>query len=282
VTARYRPEGTVHTARVHGAPLPGVYTTYTRSDYRFGKHWHDVYGFGLLEHGAQNSLSGRGEVRAYAGSVISTNPGELHDGRPVGGSTRQWRIISVSIDVMAHLTDTPPGALAISKPVMEDPLLASVLKRVFATLEGLSTHEQENATGRLAYEEALTGACSLLMERHGTPRLPARTEAADVHLARGRLLEDPANPPTLTELAALAGLSKFQLLRRFIKVFGLPPHAFLIQHRVEQARSLIRAGRPLAAAATTAGFADQSHMTRFFRRHYGYTPGAWKRAVAAQ
>ncbi|MFL5483231.1 MAG: helix-turn-helix domain-containing protein [Gemmatimonadaceae bacterium] len=259
-----------------------MYTTYTRSDYRFGKHWHDVYGFGLLEDGAQSWLSGRGQVRAYAGSVISTNPGEVHDGEPLGASTRQWRIISVSIDAMAGFTDTLPGALSISRPVIEDPLFASVLKRVFATLDRLSNHGQKDVTGRLAYEEALIGACTLLMKRHGTPRLQTRPAAAAVHRARERLLEDPANPPTLSELAALTGLSRYQLLRRFTKVFGLPPHACLIQHRIEQARTLIRAGRSLAAAATSVGFADQSHMTRFFTRHYGYTPGEWKRAVAPQ
>jgi AraC-like DNA-binding protein len=241
-----------------------------------------VYGFGLLEDGAQSWLSDRGQVRAYAGSVISTNPGEVHDGRPLGGSTRQWRIISVSLDAMAGLTDTTPGTLSISTPVIEDPLLASVLKRAFATLESFSTREQKDATERLACEEALIDACTILMNRHGTPRLAARVPAADVKRARERLVEDPANPPTLSELAALTGLSRYQVLRRFTKAYGLPPHAWLIAHRVEQARTLIRAGRPLAEAGIRAGFADQSHMTRLFMRHYGYTPGAWRRAVAPQ
>jgi AraC-like DNA-binding protein len=165
---------------------------------------------------------------------------------------------------------------------MEDPLLASILKRFFATVESFSSHDQKGATGRLAYEEALIGACTLLMNRHGAPRLRARVPEADVNRARARLAEDPANPPTLSELAALTGLSRYQVLRRFTKTYGLPPHAWLIHHRVEQARALIRAGRPLAEAATSAGFADQSHMTRLFTRHYGYTPGAWKRAVAPQ
>jgi AraC-like DNA-binding protein len=47
-----------------------------------------------------------------------------------------------------------------------------------------------------------------------------------------------------------------------------------------RARALIAAGEPLAEAAAAAGFADQPHLTRHFVRAYGYTPGAWRAAVA--
>jgi AraC-like DNA-binding protein len=41
---------------------------------------------------------------------------------------------------------------------------------------------------------------------------------------------------------------------------------------------LIRRGTSLADTAAASGFADQSHMTRIFTRHFGFTPGAWQRA----
>lgn len=79
----------------------------------------------------------------------------------------------------------------------------------------------------------------------------------------------------------MAGISKYQVLRRFQKAYGLPPHAWLLQQRAERARRLIRDGSGLALAATSAGFADQSHMTRVFVRQFGFTPGAWRRAAQA-
>jgi hypothetical protein len=79
----------VHSARVLGSPLEGVYSTHIDSDVHFGRHWHDSYGFGFLEHGAQIWRSGRGHVRGYPGDVISINPGEVHDGRPIGDGTRR-------------------------------------------------------------------------------------------------------------------------------------------------------------------------------------------------
>ena len=94
-------------------------------------------------------------------------------------------------------------------------------------------------------------------------------------LLADRLLD----PPSLAALAELAGLGRFQLLRRFEKAYGMPPHAWLIQCRAERARSLVQAGMSLGAAAIEAGFSDQSHMTRVFVRQFGFTPGAWRRAA---
>jgi AraC-like DNA-binding protein len=80
-------------------------------------------------------------------------------------------------------------------------------------------------------------------------------------------------------MARMTGLSKYQVLRRFERAYGLPPHAWLLRQRAERARTLIRSGLSLAQAAASAGFSDQSHMTRIFVRQFGFTPGAWRKAV---
>jgi AraC-like DNA-binding protein len=96
-----------------------------------------------------------------------------------------------------------------------------------------------------------------------------------------RLLDDaPARPVTLAELAALSGVSRFQLLRGFVREVGITPHAYLVQRRVRLARRLLARGLPLAEAAIEAGFCDQSHMTRAFVRQLGVTPGRYRAALA--
>lgn len=92
---------------------------------------------------------------------------------------------------------------------------------------------------------------------------------------RERLADDLVHTPSLSELAALIGLSRYQLLRRFERVYGMTPFAWQRQVRTERARALIGEGRTLADAAADCGFADQSHMTRVFVAHFGFTPGAW-------
>jgi AraC-like DNA-binding protein len=90
----------------------------------------------------------------------------------------------------------------------------------------------------------------------------------------------PAAAVSLAELAGVAGLSRFQLVRQFARATGLTPHAYLIQRRIEAARVLLARGSALADAAAASGFADQSHMTRIFIRTYGITPGAYAAALA--
>ncbi|SQI36332.1 AraC-like ligand binding domain [Serratia plymuthica] len=52
------------------------------TDFSFGRHTHDQFGIGLMDRGAQKSLSGRGRVESSAGDIITVNPGEVHDGSP--------------------------------------------------------------------------------------------------------------------------------------------------------------------------------------------------------
>jgi AraC-like DNA-binding protein len=92
------------------------------------------------------------------------------------------------------------------------------------------------------------------------------------------LHERVTDPPTLEELALVTGVGPFALMRAFRAETGLPPHAYLNQLRVRQARELLDRGVPPAEAAAEAGFADQAHLTRHFKRAVGVPPGAYQRA----
>src|SRR5688572_22282169 len=107
---------TPHLARVLSAPWKGVYSTLTESGRDFCRHWHDNYGVGFLESGAHSSASGRGRVHAYAGDVITTNPGEVHDGQPLGAPTRRWRIVSIDASVMMSMTAPAVRHTEITRP----------------------------------------------------------------------------------------------------------------------------------------------------------------------
>ncbi|AEG93852.1 AraC family transcriptional regulator [Ramlibacter tataouinensis] len=265
----------LHHCRVFATPWPGVYATHTDSGRHFGRHSHATFGFGLLEAGAQHSASGRGAVQAYAGDLMTTNPGEVHDGRPLGTPSRRWRMLHLPAQVLAA-TAGVPAEVALTRPVLRDPALGRAVRRLLDSVEGWAAGRCE----ALACEEALVGACAGLLAGHGTIAPVLAADAAPVARARERLADDLAQPPSLAELAALAGLGRFQLLRRFRQAYGVTPHAWLQQQRAERARGLIARGLPLAQAAAASGFADQSHMTRLFTRQFGFTPGAWRRAAA--
>ena len=100
-----------------------------------------------------------------------------------------------------------------------------------------------------------------------------------IRRARAYLHEHFNEPVSLDELSAIAGLSSYHLVRSFTRRFGLPPHAYQIHVRVERARGLLTTGMPPAQAASSVGFADQSHFTRHFRRINNVTPASYARAL---
>jgi AraC-like DNA-binding protein len=271
-----------HVARVLRGPLRGIHSTHTLSGQHFGRHWHDAYGFGILEAGAQRSASGRGRVDAFAGQVITSNPGEAHDGAPLGSPTRRWRILSVDTDVFSSIIEHGAAPTEITRPVIDDPTLFAVLQQLFRRLESWNARTGNRAIEALACEESLVEAAVQLMARHGAARVRTDARSADLRRVRDRLADELCDPPSLAKMAAMTGLSRYQVLRRFEKTYGLPPHAWLLSRRAEYALRLIRRGETLADAAVASGFSDQSHMTRVFVRHHGFTPGAWRKAAALQ
>jgi AraC-like DNA-binding protein len=272
-----------HSCTLLTSPFPGVHATDIDSARHYGKHWHSTFGFGVIDRGAHRSASAHGDVDAFEGDVVCTFPGEVHDGRPLGGPSRRWRNVYVEPEVFHSMTDaSAPGSgrdVAFVRAAFTD---ARTRKAVTHLLEQLKAWTGSASTDRaalaLACEEALAHACGLMLRHHSTAAPCNNDAACDLDLVCQRLADAPLLAPTLAELAALVGIGKFQLLRRFRRVYGTTPHDWLLQRRADRARGLIRNGVPLVEAAANAGFADQSHMTRVFVKRYGFTPGEWKKA----
>ena len=100
-----------------------------------------------------------------------------------------------------------------------------------------------------------------------------------------RVVEDAIDasvsaPPSIDELAAIAGINSAHLLRTFRKYHGATIANYVRQRRMERARAEVAADkRPLSVIALDAGFADQSHFTREFRKAFGETPGQYARSL---
>jgi AraC-like DNA-binding protein len=80
------------------------------------------------------------------------------------------------------------------------------------------------------------------------------------------------------KLSAVAQRSPAHFSRSFKQAFGEPPHAYVIKRRLERACQLmITTSESLSEVALSAGFSDQSHLCRLFRRAFGQSPSIWRR-----
>lgn len=84
---------------------------------------------------------------------------------------------------------------------------------------------------------------------------------------------------TLGDMAAVAGSSQMHFADQFRKATGLRPHDYILQRRIEHAKTaILDEAIPLIEAALSSGFQTQSHFTTVFKRLTGETPGEWRRA----
>ena len=80
----------------------------------------------------------------------------------------------------------------------------------------------------------------------------------------------------LEDICQAAELSPSYLIRAFKQYYGLTPHAFMVNRRIQFARSQLRNGALIADVALAAGFADQAHFQRTFKQHFAATPGQYR------
>jgi len=264
-----------HHVEQHRTHIRGIEAMTLVSNHHFPRHSHDQFGIGAMAFGAQRSWSDVGQVEASAGDVIMANPGEMHDGVPLDNKVRGWRIIYFDPALVRREVDEEMvGGIEVVRPVVRDPLLAQSFARLFAAL----TATDPDA---LALEESLIRSLMHVLRRNGARR-PSHKHGSSPNLMKAirRLDSALSESVSLAELAVLVGVSRFQLIRFFMREMGTTPHAYLIQRRVCLARQLLGAGETPAQAAAEAGFADQSHMTRAFVRYLGITPARYRAAVA--
>jgi AraC-like DNA-binding protein len=215
---------------------------------------------------------------------MAFNPDDPHDGHATAGGGFVYRMVHVAPalvqEVLAGTRAGPPRLPLFADPVAADAQLAAALRRLHAGL---------TARTELERDELLAAAVLALVERLGTAATrslaaePPANPAAAALARRVRALLDEAQPGAVTpeELAAATGCSRYTLYRVFRSAFGLAPSDYQRQLRLRAARRLLARGRGPAEVAADVGFADQAHLTRWFVRTFGVTPGAYRRGTTA-
>ncbi|MBB5374902.1 AraC-like DNA-binding protein [Deinococcus metalli] len=252
------------------AELPGVELLSARFvTHRYLPHAHDSLAVALIEGGVEGYRYRGAQVRAAAGEVAAVLPGEVHTGEPLTPDGWAYRVLYLHPEWVVG----PDGRalLGFRSDVMTDAALTAALRRAHRALLAPEA-------GVLARETLLRAAIDVLA-RHADHRARPSPgmELSAVQSVRARLDAQPELNVSLSELAAGVGLSPSHLSRSFMRSVGAPPHTYQMAARVRLARTLLDTGESVAGAATRAGFADQSHLTRVFRRVVGLTPGAYVR-----
>jgi AraC-like DNA-binding protein len=245
--------------------------------YSYDVHTHGKACFALITRGAIRIRMRATEFVARAGDLYAIDPEEPHAGWPIdkwGWSLRTLyvdlaRLQEIVGDEVRSTAQTP----SLAGPIIRDRDFNAILYSVHTS--------SEHAGPLLAREERLSQFVARLFAYHTRSVLELPKVDRDdkaIRLAREFLdchLDDKVH---LGDVAQAAGLPPFRLFRAFLRTTGMTPHVYQRQARVRLAAGMIRFGRPLREVAMAAGFADQAHLTRIFRRTMGVTPGAYRGA----
>lgn len=242
--------------------------------HRFVPHFHETYVVGVIEHGDYSFLC-RGEIQFIRTQGIAlVNPGEIHTGEPVDETGWTYRTLYPGVALMQQIAEEITGekwtAPYFPAPVIYDAPVARMILRLHEALENSFTRLERDTLLRLALGE--------LIIRHALNRPPQNVPLSGrvpVSRVKEYLHAHYDQNIMLDDLAALAGLSPYHLVRVFREQTGLPPHHYLVQVRVMQAKRLLHQQQPIAEVALLTGFSDQSHLTRWFKKVVGVPPGQY-------
>jgi AraC-like DNA-binding protein len=243
----------------------------------YDPHWHDSYLVGVTEQGVQQFNCRRTRHQSTPGKVFLLEPGDIHDGEAPTEDGFTYRMLYLDPqwlkrELSAVFDNAPDNSqLSFATTLASDARLAHATSLAFQAL-----HSREL---KIVRQSALDGLLERLTShlhwrtRYGEdPRLPLVAQKA-----RDYLHANARYDIGLDQLAAVTGVDRFRLTRAFKAAYGMAPHAYLVQLRLATARRLLARGELPAMVAMELGFADQSHLGRWFVRAYGLTPALYRK-----
>ncbi|MCM1968811.1 AraC family transcriptional regulator [Streptomyces sp. G1] len=251
--------------------VPGVVEVFHAhfTEYAYPMHVHDAWTLLIVDDGAVRYDLDRHEHGTPHDTVTLLPPHVPHNGSAATPHGFRKRVVYLDT---TRLDDRLIGA-AVDTPDLRDPLLRHRVGQLHTALA--RPGEELEAESRLT----LVGE---RLQEHLRAR-PEDTRRADPVLARRlrELLDSRVvEGVSLQEAAGLLDAHPTHLVRAFSSAYGIAPHQYLTSRRVDRARRLLLAGARPADVAPGAGFYDQAHLSRHFRRLVGVSPGRYRDSAA--
>jgi AraC-like DNA-binding protein len=246
----------------------------------YEKHLHEEYSICWMQTGLVTTHYRGSSHLSPVQSLTVMNPAELHRGKVIGEESVSYYSLYPSENTLRQVceevfeTSTLPY---FQHPIVLDNILEDKLRAFVISLQNVHSGQASSLELSSHY---LSFLAQLVKHYADTTFTLAsiKQEASAVEKARQYLHANFHKDVTLHELANVVSLNRAYLIRAFKKTVGLPPHAYLTQLRLIEAKKQLVAGTPIIQVALKTGFADQSHFSRTFKYTYGVTPATYAKA----
>lgn len=240
----------------------------------YDRHFHDTFSIGAITGGRSTYINGRRREAVGAGAVVVMNPGEVHACNPIADQPWSYTMLYVDRDWLGSLQQelglgADQDLRALGTTLTTDALL-------FRGLNDLGTVLLDADSELLQKQSAAVEFFCAVQLQLDPAAMIAEGDHAKLRHAAEFISDNRTEALTLAQICSAAELSPSYLIRAFKRRYGMTPHAYLINRRVQYGQSQLRRGRAIAEVALDAGFADQAHFQRAFKRLLAATPRQYR------
>ncbi|HPX60295.1 MAG TPA: AraC family transcriptional regulator [Deltaproteobacteria bacterium] len=241
----------------------------------FSRHMHDSFAIGMIDSGCRCMDVGARHIAVNAGELFVVYPNQSHSCHAADNQTHSYRVLNIhaghAASCFTEISGSPWPFSQFLVQHIRDPFVAELLADCFEHF----VSKRDGAACNYKLHMLMT---ELLVRHAGDLAAESEGRVNDDGIERvcSFISSHFEEDVSMARLASIACLSRFHMQRKFLRIKGVTPYEYLIKCRVDKARELLLSGLAPAAVAVQAGFADQSHFTRFFKRLVGIPPGRFQ------
>ncbi|MGM0703618.1 MAG: helix-turn-helix domain-containing protein [Pseudomonadota bacterium] len=247
----------------------------------YAPHSHVQWSLGAVTAGESTFHYRKARYHIHAGSLVLMNPEWVHACNPIDDEPWAYRMLYVDAGWLTRLRH---AAGLIEAPYWQDISTAVIAEPEwyagYVAMTDALLDPQRDLLDKQS--EAVEYLSALMHHLAGQPAWPQSLPPATLRELAAYLDEHAAQEVSLDDLCQRSGYSSGHLIRAFKQHFGLTPHAYLINRRIQLGQRELKRGKPIAEAALSAGFSDQPHFQRTFKRLVAATPDQYRRPLPKQ
>ncbi|MGC3931086.1 helix-turn-helix domain-containing protein [Pseudomonas atacamensis] len=240
----------------------------------YARHSHAHFSIGAITAGRSTYVHEQAQFEVAAGTVVLMNPGDVHACNPIDDQPWSYVMLYVETPWLTDLQHQLGFAGELEFRRFSDTHLTDA--ELFGKLMGLYEVLLDDQVEALAKHSAAVEFFSDLQVRLNPADEPVAEPNFKLERAADFIRGHCTEVLSLEAICAAAQLSPSYLIRAFSQRYGMTPHAFLVNQRIQFARERLRSGQLIADVALQAGFADQAHFQRAFKQHLAATPGQYR------
>ena len=240
----------------------------------YSRHSHEVFPIGAITAGQSTYLHEKTRQRVQTGTVVLMNPGEVHACNPI--ADQPWAYLMLYVDsqwlkaLQQDLSLNPhPDFQPLAATHSTNPALFNGLTGLYQTLIDADAPLLQKQCSAVSF-------FTLMQQTLGTSAVRPEQAIQRIERVAQFIHDNFKHPISLDDMCSAANLSGSYLIRAFEQRYHMTPHAYLINLRIQHARTRLKAGSLIVDVAHELGFADQAHFQRVFKKHLAATPGQYR------